>query len=206
MSPAPSRNPEPARLGLSDRRVRTAPGQSGRSKLIEEGLSTVKKYLLVALGVIAVSAMLAGDALGVAAFLTVRAQHHHTTKKAEQKKAPSKPTISKALFVQIPQFVVTIPASPDGKGGSVYLQLSMSFLTESKRATEDFSKLIPIIKSGIISHVMSSGMSPDSEPMKMKHKITAQSLALVNSIVSQSDSAVGDKPFLGAYITTFITQ
>lgn len=168
----------------------------------------MKKYLLIALGAIVVLALLVGDALAIAAFLSMRTQQQQqqTAKIPEQKKAPSKPTVSKALFVQIPKFVVAVPASPDGKGGSVYLQLSMSFLTESKRATEDFTKLMPIIKSGIISHVMSSGTSPDSAPMKMKHEITTQSLALVNSIVSQSDSAVGDKPFLGAYITTFITQ
>lgn len=175
------------------------------------------KYLLIALGVIVLVTMLVADGLGVMAYLKLRAlpaataapiQGAATGSNASQK-GPQKPTATSALFVEIPQFVVSIPTQADTNtagSGATYLQLSLSFLTEDKHAAEDFGKLIPIIKSGIISDIMSLNMSPATEPVKMKSKIAEDSLQIVNTIVAQSDGTLGKTPFQGAYITSFITQ
>ncbi|TMV87861.1 flagellar basal body-associated FliL family protein [Thioclava sp. BHET1] len=167
----------------------------------------MKKIFLIAIAVLALAAMLVGDGLGILAFLktqqaSVAPQVQSGADRAP--KAPEKPTAANAQFVELPQFVVTIPTGADG--GSVYLQLAMSFLTEKKQAIADFDKLMPIIKSQIISDVMASGVSPSSDPMKLKHVITTDSLVVANMTVSQSDTALGKAPFLGAYITTFLTQ
>jgi hypothetical protein len=193
-------------------------------------------------------AMAVGDGLGIMAFLKLRslsmqsasaqaaAQPGATAKpngkpsaKSAAKpapKAPPKPTADNANFVEIPQFVVTVPApAPKASGAAVadgsdagagdpaasagragYLQLSLSFLTESQRAAKDFGKLMPMIKSAIISDVMSSGLSPNEDPVKMKLQISDYSLQAANTIVSQADSKVGKTPFVGAYVTTFVTQ
>ncbi|WP_295529832.1 flagellar basal body-associated protein FliL [uncultured Thioclava sp.] len=171
----------------------------------------MKKYFLIGLGVIVFCTMAVGDGLGVVAFLKERARPAAaaTTAPAEAKSAPkppSKPAAGKALFAEIPKFVVTIPGSQEAGGGSVYLQLSLSFLTEKKQAIDDFNKLMPIIKSAIISDIMASGLSPDSQSAQFRHKITTDSLDLANRTVSQADSDLGRTPFLGAYITTFVIQ
>lgn len=173
------------------------------------------KYLLIALGAIVFCMMLVADGLGVVAYLKLRslpvstADTGVTSRAKGPPKAPKKPTATNAVFVEIPQFVVSIPSPADATNASpaaTYLQLSLSFLTEDKRAAADFGKLIPIIKSGIISDVMSLNMSPNIQPVKMKRRITEDSLQIVNTIVSQSDGAQGKAPFQGAYITSFITQ
>lgn len=168
----------------------------------------MKKYLLIGLGAVALVAMLVGDGLGIAAFL--RTQKESAAQQAVADTRPpvahDRPTAAKAEFVEIPQFVVTIPAGMGANAGSVYLQLAMSFLTENKRAAADFGKLMPIVKSQIISDVMASGISPTTDAMKLKHMITADSLKVANDTIAQSDDTVGERPFLGAYITTFITQ
>lgn len=151
--------------------------------------------------------MLIGDGFAIAAFLQKRSNPVPAPAASKAARtAPAKPTVSKSVFVEIPKFVVTIPASSTGDGGSVYLQLALSFLTENKRAAEDFSKLIPVIKAGIISDIMSSSMSLSGKPMKLKHKIATDSLDVANSVVMQSDSKIRTRPFFGAYITDFITQ
>ncbi|GHD98102.1 hypothetical protein U879_11805 [Defluviimonas sp. 20V17] len=197
------------------------------------------KYLLIGLGVLLFLAMAVGDGLGIMAYLKLRslpvqsAAAHvaggsgSAAGKAAAKptpKAPPRPTAENANFVEIPQFVVTIPArapnagtngnagdanAADGSAATAhpaYLQLSLSFLTESQRAAKDFAKLMPMIKSAIISDVMSSGLSPNGDPVKMKHQISEYSLQAANTIVSQADAKVGKTPFVGAYVTTFVTQ
>lgn len=197
------------------------------------------KYILVGLGVLIFCAMAVGDGLGVMAFMKLRAAsaaasaaQAKTTAKADGKsasKADDTPTAAESIFVEIPQFVVTIPApvpakqagngngqdaaqsaGDDGDGvtppAPVYLQLSLSFLTKNKQAAADFGKLVPMIKSGIISDIMSSNMSPNTDPVQMKREISDYSLQLANTIVSQADSKVGKTPFVGAYVTSFVTQ
>lgn len=173
------------------------------------------KYLLIAVGVIVFATMLVADGLGVMAYLKVRslpataAAHGYTAGAKAPPKGPQKPMATTALFVEIPQFVVSIPTPADTTNtgsAATYLQLSLSFLTEDKHAAADFGKLIPIIKSGIISDIMSLNMSPTADPVKMKSRITEDSLQIVNTIVAQSDGVLGKAPFQGAYITSFITQ
>lgn len=201
------------------------------------------RYLLIGLGVLLFLAMAVGDGLGIMAYLKLRslpvqsaaaqvasATGQETGKTAPKPapKAPPRPTAENANFVEIPQFVVTIPArapksgtptigtpttgAADGANAvqatshPAYLQLSLSFLTESQRAAKDFAKLMPMIKSAIISDVMSSGLSPNGDPVKMKHQISDYSLQAANTIVSQADAKVGKTPFVGAYVTTFVTQ
>lgn len=168
----------------------------------------MKKYLLIGLGLVIAGAMLVGDGIGIAAYLwpqpVAGAIGKHETK--AKAKVPAKLPVARQVFVEIPKFVVTVPSTSDSDAGSAYLQLALSFMTEKKDAAADFDKLIPVIKSEIISDIMSSGMTLANKPMAMKSKIAADSLEAANKVVGESDSKVGPKPFFGCYITDYIIQ
>jgi len=166
----------------------------------------VKKYLLIGFGALTVCIMLIGDGIAISSMLgkSAAAPAPDSVKNVADK--PAKPSVEKDVFVEIPKFVVTIPAAEGGDAGPVYLQLALSFLTDNKDAAADFGKLMPVIKAGIISDIMFSGMRLINQPMAMKSKIATDSLQVANSIVTQSDGKVGSKPFFGAYITDYINQ
>ena len=147
----------------------------------------MKKYILIGLGVVLVALMLIGDGLGIAAWLKIGPMGAKTAEAAPPKPAgkaaatpakPAGPTVGKALFVEIPQFVVTLPTAPasggtdtladSGDGSSRYLQLSLSFLTEDKEAAADFAKLAPIVKAGVITDIMALGADPKLGATAMK--------------------------------------
>lgn len=169
----------------------------------------MKRFILVGLGAVVVIVMLVGDGVAVSSILLNYRGGGGPAKKQEAPVTKSPPKVlaaSKQIFVKIPQFVVTIPSGPSGDQATVYLQLSLSFMTGDKRAAKDFDLLMPAIKSGIISSVMGAPPAEVQDPVKMKRSIAMNSLRVVNEAVHDGDPKVRDAPFRAAYVTGYLVQ
>lgn len=163
----------------------------------------MKRYILLGVGGLFLCAMLIGDGMAVELWRQSKVPVVHPQKSSL---ATTAPTVAKQIFVDVPKFVVTIPQSQNDGGGTAYLQLAMSFMTTKKLAARDFKKLAPIIKSEIISGIMSSGMTLSDKPVTMKKKISFDSLQIANNVIKDADASLGAKPFFGCYITDYIIQ
>jgi hypothetical protein len=115
-------------------------------------------------------------------------------------------TIAHDILTSIHKFVITVPASKDGNYGQFYLQVSIALETSNPRAVKDFEKLKPIIQASVIGDVMQRGPALEGNPIALKKLISASALRAANRVLAQADSKVGNSPFFGAYVTSYINQ
>jgi cell fate (sporulation/competence/biofilm development) regulator YmcA (YheA/YmcA/DUF963 family) len=166
----------------------------------------LKKYLLIIAIALLFSAMLAGDGLGIVAYLDL-SKHHHDARRDSSGHTPviAHP-VSRDIIVKMRKFVITIPESPHGNYGQFYLQVAIAFETDNKRAVKDFEKLRPIIQSMVIGDVMESGSKLQENPIALKKLISSSALQAANQTITKTDSRIHAPPFFGAYVTSYINQ
>jgi flagellar basal body-associated protein FliL len=167
----------------------------------------MKRTLLIVAAGVLVAIMGIGDALYVTNLIEGRAmagstQDHDKASRAVQIR-PNRPV----KFVSLPKFVVTLPGVTDADGGNSLLQIGMSFGSHNERAIKDFKAVAPMVRSALITTIMSEaknlGANADAAA---KQRLAQQLLATVNKIINREDGKMGEQSFFGAYITSFIMQ
>lgn len=169
----------------------------------------MRKPILIALGCLALVAMLFGDGIAAAWRLGwlkgVGAQDSKVASGSERKSSTSIHR-GKVLFVSTGKMVVTLPASSNSSTGQGYLQVDVSFATYDKNAAVTFDAYKPMVKASIISAVMGNGNELSTGSAAAKKMLTKKALAIADNVVSYADPKLSPVPFSGAYITDFILQ
>ena len=152
----------------------------------------MKKIILIAV----VTVVLLGGGIGGTFFYL--STHHAAT--AHKLPPPPKPI----YFAQLADLVVTVPADT-GDSTSTYVQITLQFSSFDPNAVTDFSNLQPIIKSQIISLLMSETVKTLGDPAT-RATLVQNCLKISNNAVNTSGNFTPKAPFTAAYITSFVVQ
>ncbi|HQT45958.1 MAG: hypothetical protein B7X08_02090 [Acidocella sp. 20-63-7] len=136
-----------------------------------------------------------GGTVGVMEFMP-----HHPAANAKPKAAPVKPIV----FAQLPSIVINAPADSSDPT-SAMVQLDLQFATRDPNALTAFTALQPIIKSEIISLLMSQTVKSLKDP-DARNTLTQNCVNIANSVLTHSANYTPANPFTAAYITNLVVQ
>lgn len=167
----------------------------------------MKRTLLIGAAGVLVVIMAAGDALYVSNLIEGRAMAASTQDHGKPVHPRDNRNASPVKFIKMSKFVVTLPGVTDSSGGNALLQIGLSFGSHHERAIKDFKAIEPMIKSALITEIMSEAkdLGNDADATS-KNPLAAKLLATVNNIIGHEDGNMGNHGFFGAYITSFIMQ
>lgn len=167
----------------------------------------MKRTLLIAAAGVLVVIMGAGDALYVTNVIEGRAMAANAGDQGKKVHHQSHRSVRPVKFVSMSKFVVTLPGVTDADGGTALLQIGLSFGSHKERAVKDFKSVEPMIRSALITTIMSEAKNlGDNANAAAKHRLSQELLATANKIIGREDGKMGEKSFFGAYITNFIMQ
>jgi flagellar basal body-associated protein FliL len=152
----------------------------------------MKKIILIAV----VAIVLLGGGIGGAFFYL--SAHHEI--EAHKPPPPPKPI----YFAQLADLVVTVPADT-GDSTSAYVQITLQFSSLDPDAVTDFGNLQPIVKSQIISLLMTKTAKSLMDP-STHDDLTKTCLGIANQVLNKSADYTPPNPFTAAYITNLVEQ
>ncbi|MEE3501322.1 flagellar basal body-associated FliL family protein [Acidiphilium acidophilum] len=167
----------------------------------------MKRTVLIGAAGVLVVIMGAGDALYLINLVEGRAMAAVTQGSDKASHAAQNKPARPVKFVSLPKFVVTLPGVTDADGGNSLLQIGISFGSHHERSIKDFKAVEPMIRSALITTIMSeaNNLGPNADA-SAKNRLAQQLLATVNKIIHREDGRMGEQSFFGAYITSFIMQ
>ena len=125
---------------------------------------------------------------------------YHPGTPAKPVVAPQKPLV----FAAIPDIVVSVAADASDPTTS-FVQLTLQFATTDPDAVTAFTAVQPIIKSQIISLLMSETVKTLGDPAT-RATLVQNCLKISNNAVNTSGNFTPKAPFTAAYITSFVVQ
>ncbi len=152
----------------------------------------MKKIILIA---VVTAVMLGGGIGGAFYYLSM-----HRTATAAHKPPPPKPI----YFAQLADIVITVPADTDDST-STYVQITLQFSSFDPNAVTDFNNLEPIIKSQIITLLMTKTAKSLMDPSS-HDDLTKTCLAIANQVLNKSANYTPPNPFTAGYITNLVEQ
>jgi flagellar basal body-associated protein FliL len=108
------------------------------------------------------------------------------------------------VFASIPDIVVSVAADNTDPTTS-FVQLTLQFATTNPDALNSFAAVQPIIKSQIISLLMSETVKSLSDPA-IRATLVQNCLKISNTAVNISGNFTPKAPFTTGYITSFVVQ
>jgi len=107
-------------------------------------------------------------------------------------------------FAEIAGILVNVPADTGDPAASM-VQLDIQFATTDPNAVNEFNQLQPIIKSDLITLLMSQTVKTLQDPTA-RATLTQSATGIVNNVLTQSASYTPANPFTAAYITNLVVQ
>jgi flagellar basal body-associated protein FliL len=157
----------------------------------------LKKIILVTGAVVIV---LGGGAGGALFMMGILPPHTANSASAKPKVMPPKPI----YFAELADVVVSVPADSDDSSSS-FVQFAVQFSTYDQNALTTFGELQPIIKSEIISLLMTETGKSLTDPAT-RAALTKNCLTISNTVLTHNANYAPANPFTAAYITNLVVQ
>lgn len=156
----------------------------------------MKKIIVIGGAVAALLVAGIGGTVGVMEFMP----HHPAANAAPAPPPPPKPIV----FAQLAGIIINAPADTSDPT-SAMVQLDLQFATLDPNALTAFTALEPIIKSEIITLLMSQTVKSLQDP-NARNALTQNCVNIVNGVLTHSANYTPANPFTAAYITNLVVQ